>query len=172
MSLHGYTGSSGQVGYIQPSPSYQYPQPSHASLHDPNGFRQFYTAQLTALTFNSRHIIQNLSMIAQESTRMSDIVVQCVESHIRRVSLLVLSRHPYHHCMCRFETIMKMIRNNGLINISCLFRNLVVFAPRKEESQTLHAAVVALPPSYNLYFFLVLLFSPLVVLLLVQKRLC
>lgn len=86
MSLHGYTGAGGPVGYVQPSTSYQYSQPSHASLYDPNAFRQFYTAQLTALTFNSRHIIQNLSMIAQEYVRMSDIVVQCIETHIRRVS--------------------------------------------------------------------------------------
>jgi pre-mRNA cleavage complex 2 protein Pcf11 len=87
MSLHGYTATGAPVGYVQSSASYQYPQPSHTSLYDPNAFRQFYMAQLTALTFNSRHIIQNLSMIAQEYVRMSDIVVQCIEMHIRRVSV-------------------------------------------------------------------------------------
>ncbi|KAF8592392.1 hypothetical protein K439DRAFT_1503404 [Ramaria rubella] len=84
MSLHGYPeayGSGGPVGYAQPSGSYQY-QPS---LYDPNTFRQFYASHLATLTFNSRPIIQNLSMIAQDYTRMSNVVVQCLEAHIRRV---------------------------------------------------------------------------------------
>ncbi|KIJ56625.1 hypothetical protein M422DRAFT_22777 [Sphaerobolus stellatus SS14] len=86
MSLHSYTSTGGQVGYVQPSTSYQYQQPSHSSsLYDPNAFRQFYAGQLTTLTFNSRPIIQSLSMLAQEYSRMSDIVVQCIEGHIRRV---------------------------------------------------------------------------------------
>ena len=88
MSLHGYPetyGSGTAVGYAQPSGSYQY-QHAHTSLYDPNTFRQFYASHLATLTFNSRPIIQNLSMIAQDYTRMSNVVVQCLEAHIRRVS--------------------------------------------------------------------------------------
>lgn len=90
MSLHGYPeayGSAVPVGYAQSSGSYQY-QTAHTSLYDPNTFRQFYATQLAALTFNSRPIIQNLSMIAQDFSRMSNVVVQCLEAHIRRVSVL------------------------------------------------------------------------------------
>ncbi|GJJ07434.1 hypothetical protein Clacol_001636 [Clathrus columnatus] len=80
MSLHGYPENYGTVGYAQHSPSYQYPP-----APDPNTFRQFYASQLATLTFNSRPIIQNLSMIAQDYNRLSNIVVQCIEAHIRRV---------------------------------------------------------------------------------------
>lgn len=85
MSLHGYPenyGTVGTMGYAQqPNLSYQHP-----STLDPNTFRQFYASQLATLTFNSRPIIQNLSMIAQDYNRLSNIVVQCIEAHIRRVS--------------------------------------------------------------------------------------
>lgn len=82
MSLHGYPENYGSVGYAQPSFSY----PQHPSALDPNAFRQFYASQLASLTFNSRPIIQNLSMIAQDYNRLSNLVVQCIEAHIRRVS--------------------------------------------------------------------------------------
>lgn len=90
MSLHGYPESYGSGvpgGYGQPSGPYQY-QTAHTSLYDPNAFRQFYASHLATLTFNSRPIIQNLSMIAQEYARLSNVVVQCLEAHIRRVSVL------------------------------------------------------------------------------------
>ena len=89
MSLHGYPeayGSGVPIGYVQPSGTYQY-QTTHTSLLDPNTFRQFYASHLATLTFNSRPIIQNLSMIAQDYSRMSNVVVQCLEAHIRRVSV-------------------------------------------------------------------------------------
>ncbi|KAF8528963.1 hypothetical protein BU17DRAFT_80117 [Hysterangium stoloniferum] len=87
MSLHGYSetyGNGGSLGYPQPGSPYQF-HTFHPSLHDSNAFRQFYASQLATLTVNSRPIIQHLSMIAQENTRLSNIVVQCVEAHIRRV---------------------------------------------------------------------------------------
>lgn len=58
------------------------PNPLHV---DPNAFRQFYASQLATLTFNSRPIIQNLSMMAQDFQRWAPIVAQCLEAHIRRV---------------------------------------------------------------------------------------
>ncbi|KAF8525345.1 hypothetical protein JB92DRAFT_2877529 [Gautieria morchelliformis] len=87
MSLHGLPeayGGAMPVGFAQPSGSYHYQTP-HTSLYDPNTFRQFYASHLATLTFNSRPIIQNLSMIAQDYSRMSSVVVQCLEAHIRRV---------------------------------------------------------------------------------------
>jgi len=41
--------------------------------------------RLSELTFNSRPMIQHLSMLAQDSSRFADIVAQCIEGHIRRV---------------------------------------------------------------------------------------
>ncbi|KAJ6485163.1 hypothetical protein C8R47DRAFT_1130966 [Mycena vitilis] len=76
-------------GYnTHPNPSYyQPPPPPPAPVYnpDPVTFRRDYSNQLSELKVNSRPIIQNLSMIAQEFARFSDIVAQCLESHIRRV---------------------------------------------------------------------------------------
>ena len=71
-------------GYYQPPPLL--PNPYHHV--DPHSFRRDYSARLAELTINSRLIIQNLSVIAQESIRYSDIVVQCIEGHIKRVSVI------------------------------------------------------------------------------------
>ncbi|KAG6873743.1 hypothetical protein C0995_011562 [Termitomyces sp. Mi166 len=70
--------------------SYQYhqlpPQIPPAPVYlDPASFRREYTARLAELTVNSRPIIQNLSMLAQEYSRYPEIVAQCLEAHIRRV---------------------------------------------------------------------------------------
>ncbi|KZT41186.1 hypothetical protein SISSUDRAFT_1043265 [Sistotremastrum suecicum HHB10207 ss-3] len=76
----GYTNQGQAVGYG----GYP-PQPHQAAPMDPHTFRQFFSSQLAHLNFNSRPIIQNLSMIAQEYARMSHVVVQCIEAHIRMV---------------------------------------------------------------------------------------
>lgn len=47
-------------------------------------------SHLTELQINSRPIIHNLVMIARENVRFAEIVAQCIETHIRRVSRLVL----------------------------------------------------------------------------------
>ncbi|KAJ7047260.1 hypothetical protein C8F04DRAFT_1058254 [Mycena alexandri] len=67
--------------YYQPPP----PPPVPVYQPDPVTFRRDYSNQLAELKVNSRPIIQNLSMIAQEFARFSEIVAQCLESHIRRV---------------------------------------------------------------------------------------
>lgn len=71
-----------------PPAQFQYSQPPPQPLYfaDPNAFRRDYAARLAELTVNSRPIIQSLSMLAQDYSRWADIVAQCLESHIRRVS--------------------------------------------------------------------------------------
>lgn len=67
---------------------YQYPTapPPPVYLVDPITFRRDYSTRLAELTVNSRPIIQNLSMLAQDYSRFAEIVAQCLEAHIRRVS--------------------------------------------------------------------------------------
>ena len=68
-----------------PSHFYPPPQPQHFYHVDPDTFRRDYMNRLAELTVNSRPIIHNLSLIAQESKRYAQIIAQCLESHIRRV---------------------------------------------------------------------------------------
>jgi pre-mRNA cleavage complex 2 protein Pcf11 len=87
----------GQMPFPGPSYSqvgYQYqqlPPPPPVYHVDPASFRRDYTSRLAELTVNSRPIIQNLSMIAQEYSRWAEIVAQCLEAHIRRVSRSIFS---------------------------------------------------------------------------------
>jgi hypothetical protein len=86
--------SYGAPSYSSPAPApggyyYSQPpaQPAPPNYHvDPATFRRDFMSRLSELTFNSRHIIQHLSLMAQEYARFSDIVGQCLEQHIRRVS--------------------------------------------------------------------------------------
>ena len=68
--------------YYPPPPPPPQPQP----YYDATYFGRDYMARLAELTVNSRPIIQNLSVIAQDYQRYADTVVQCLETHIRRVS--------------------------------------------------------------------------------------
>jgi pre-mRNA cleavage complex 2 protein Pcf11 len=74
---------------LSPPNYYQPPPPQHVYYADPNYFRRDYVTRLAQLTVNSRPIIQALSMLAQEYSRYADIVVNCLEQHIRRVSHLI-----------------------------------------------------------------------------------
>lgn len=70
-------------------PQYGYPQPVQQPIpyfSDSIQFRQFYAHKLRGLTENSKPAIHALSMIAQDFARWADVVVQCIENHIRRVS--------------------------------------------------------------------------------------
>jgi pre-mRNA cleavage complex 2 protein Pcf11 len=95
MSLYSSQPNYGHPGY-QHYPQavssqnyyYQYQQPPPPVYHhDPDAFRREYTRRLSELNVNSRPIIQNLSMFAQEYARFADIVVRCIDSHIRAVSV-------------------------------------------------------------------------------------
>jgi len=103
MSLYSSQSSYGQSSYSQYSQPtapggyyHQYhhqpppPMPPPPSVYqlDPVTFRRDYTNRLNELTFNSRPIIQGLSMLAQDYSRFAEIVAQCLEAHIRRVSVL------------------------------------------------------------------------------------
>jgi pre-mRNA cleavage complex 2 protein Pcf11 len=86
--------------YTQPGLGYHYgqpPLPPPPVYHvDPNTFRRDYSLRLAELTVNSRPIIQSLSMLAQEFTRFAEIVAQCIEAHIRRVSFNPFNAIPLH----------------------------------------------------------------------------
>ncbi|KIL68074.1 hypothetical protein M378DRAFT_158585 [Amanita muscaria Koide BX008] len=60
------------------------PQPVYHYL-DPASFRREFTTRLSELQVNSRPLIQNLSMLAQDYSKFAEIVAQCIEEHIRRV---------------------------------------------------------------------------------------
>jgi hypothetical protein len=83
------------------------PAPQAPFSMDPHTFRHEYARRLEDLTENSRPIIQHLYLFAQEYSRWSDIVGQCLEAHIRRVSCFY---HPIpHYCrrwVMHFECIM------------------------------------------------------------------
>lgn len=87
-------GAAGMYGY----PAYASLPPSHASagiygvppvqqeLSNPAVFESMYRGQLAQLTFNSKPIITNLTLIAQEHVhRMSTIVAKLVDAHIMMV---------------------------------------------------------------------------------------
>ncbi|KAG6821614.1 hypothetical protein H0H93_000123 [Arthromyces matolae] len=117
----------GQPMYSQYPPTVQngYPYPYHqppplvppapVSL-DPASFRREFTSRLAELTVNSRPIIQNLSMLAQDYSRFSEIVAQCLEAHIRRVPpwmklpgfylLDAISKNVYEPYARRFATFV------------------------------------------------------------------
>ena len=86
--------SYGGPSYSSPTPApysqyYHQPPPPAPPIYyaDATSFRREYMTRLSELTFNSRPMIQHLSMLAQDSSRFADIVAQCIEGHIRRVSL-------------------------------------------------------------------------------------
>lgn len=100
MSVHPqYVGYGRQYSTSPPppppsNPGYSYAPAKQMQPMDSHAFRQFYSNQLAQLTFNSRPIIQNLSMMAQEYSRMAHVVAQCLETHTRLVS--VVSHFKFH----------------------------------------------------------------------------
>ena len=70
-------------------PQYRFIQPIQQPIpyfSDSLQFHQFYAHMLCDLRENSGQAIHVLSMIAQEFTRWANVVTQCIENHIRRVS--------------------------------------------------------------------------------------
>ncbi|CAD6578307.1 MAG: Arginase, catabolizes arginine to ornithine and urea [Cyphobasidiales sp. Tagirdzhanova-0007] len=76
-------GYQQQGGYLPPPPGP--PQQPYNLGIDPNVFRGYYLYELQQLTFNSKPIINGLTVLAQEhSHRMGPIVAQCLDEHIRQ----------------------------------------------------------------------------------------
>ena len=95
-----YSQPSFPHGYPPQPPSYSLPSSSIYPV-DPGAFRSDYTARLAGLTDNSRVIIQALSMYAHDFSRWGDVVTQCIEVHIRRVSGPLLSiLSLFQQCFC------------------------------------------------------------------------
>lgn len=85
-----YTHPSVQSGYSYPylQPNVSVPAPPPPAVYhylDPASFRREFTTRLSELQVNSRPMIQNLSMMAQDYSRFAEIVAQSLEEHIRRV---------------------------------------------------------------------------------------
>jgi pre-mRNA cleavage complex 2 protein Pcf11 len=83
--------SSSQIGYQQYQAYYQQPSAAPVSIQysDEQYFRHDYARRLSALTFNSRPLIQELSILAQTySQTMSRVVIESIEQQLRMVSNL------------------------------------------------------------------------------------
>ena len=105
MSVYPQTQAYGQTfpppaGYPQhvpQPPTYFAPHAPPVYHHvDPSTFRREYSSRLNELTINSRPLIQDLVLLAQGQSRYAEVVAQCIESHIRRVSL---PSSPDLHCL-------------------------------------------------------------------------
>ena len=84
----------------------QQQQHEHAIATDPATFRHFYMSRLSSLTINSRPIIQDLSLLAMtHQQRMSQVVVQCIENHIRMVSQTVFIHNSPYRLQKRYITM-------------------------------------------------------------------
>lgn len=70
-----------------PQYQYQYHQPPAPVFLDPVAFRREFASRLSQLTVNSRPIIQELSLLAQDYSRYAETVAELIEGHIRRVSV-------------------------------------------------------------------------------------
>ena len=142
-----------QQAYSQPPFPHAYPpQPPSYALPsspvypvDPGTFRSDYAARLAGLTDNSRVIIQGLSMYAHDFSRWGDVVAQCIETHIRRVSDLLLSTFSFSQ-ECTYSS-------DGLDGMVILSRNSVVFVSlvalhykRSECRKKIALVAVASPP--------------------------
>ena len=101
--------------YQQPAPSTQsgyqqyqgyYQQPASVPYNDEQYFRHDYARRLAGLTFNSRPLIQELSILAQTYAQtMSRVVIESIEQQLRMVSVF-LRQIPGNNPPCSSGTLM------------------------------------------------------------------
>lgn len=81
-----------QAGY--PTQGQGYPNDPSTSASamsiasDPDAFARMYNSHLASLTFNSKPIITNLTVMAHEHVQqMANVVARCLDEHIVQVSI-------------------------------------------------------------------------------------
>jgi hypothetical protein len=75
------------------------------SLYSDTRNRQFFRSELQNLTFNSKPIITNLTLLANDhSIRMAHVVVQTLEEHLRNVGCEKRKLLHYYATMTLFRT--------------------------------------------------------------------
>ncbi|CAO1617959.1 unnamed protein product [Parajaminaea phylloscopi] len=75
-----------QPFYSGPPPSSNPPAQTATYNLDPNGFAAMYNAHLATLTFNSKPIITNLTVMAHENVQqMANVIARCIDEHITQV---------------------------------------------------------------------------------------
>lgn len=95
--------------YNQPPP---HPPAPAVYEFDAASFRREFARRLRDLTFNSRPIIQQLSMFAQEYARFSDIVGQCIKAHIREVSHFV---REWYFASISSISLRRYMKNSSMV---------------------------------------------------------
>lgn len=82
-------------GYNPVPPMQGLDQPPPVIAYDPNEFRNFYRFGLQQLSFNNKHVINDLTTLAKElQARMSVVVSKEIELHIKHVSCVPFARCP------------------------------------------------------------------------------
>lgn len=129
-----------QSGYQQYQGYYQQPTapPTSVPYNDEQYFRHDYSRRLTALTFNSRPLIQELSILAQTySQSMPRVVLESIEQQLRMVSTFLrsnpgngplLQRHLDVYVPPKIKSLIRR-RGKGRSCVSCfMYLYLVVDA--------------------------------------------
>jgi len=99
---------SAQSGYQQYQGYYQQTvaPPAFVPYNDEQYFKHDYARRLAALTFNSRPLIQELSILAQTySQTMSRVVIESIEQQLRMVSVFIYP-NPSNNPLCSSGTLM------------------------------------------------------------------
>lgn len=83
------------AGAAVPPGSFQPPAPQQFAA-DHNAFAGMFQAHLATLTFNSKPIITNLTVMAHENAgQMANTVARCIDEHITQVRTMQKRRKEY-----------------------------------------------------------------------------
>ena len=104
-----------------PTPGYGMIPSQDTPMANSAAFEAMFRGHLAHLTFNSKPIITNLTLIAQESAqRMSTIVAKILDDHILMVSCLTLTCRPRRLIGSRHYTSLTLfVRTLGRRTLSC-----------------------------------------------------